>query len=257
MGSARGVLLTRGMRTTLVLLLTVAACGDDGATALPDAGPMPDAAALYCSDPPPDPLRQGAHVVYVNTEGITLTKMGDCSDSKTNCTSLIKDDTAVVPQFLPNTLGREDFIANILRLARVRLAPYSIELVTERPAAGNYYMIVIGGDAGVLVGSPGILSVSPGVCTPSNPNLVDLVFDHHFIGGAEVYASSILSDLGAMYGLGLTDTPGDCMCRVAGCGFPGVCTFSSMVPVVPGGAECNRAPIQDEKSWLKGVLGCR
>lgn len=248
------------MRTTL-LLLALAACGDDGATVMPDAAlPMPDAPVnlAHCPDPPADPTRPGRHVVYLNMEGVTLTKLGDCSDSKTNCTNLIKDDTATIPRFLDNTLGRDEFIAEFLRLARVRLAPYSIDLVTERPASGDYYMIVIGGDSATLTGVANAGSVTPAVCTPDNPNLVDLVFDRHFQGGAPSYASTLLSDLGAMYGVLLTSTPGDCMCRQDGCAFAGVCTYSPMIDLAVNAVDCGRGErTQDEQAQLKRVLGCR
>lgn len=128
------------MRLALTLF-ALAACGDDGTALVPDAAPpAPDApvASAHCPDPPANPTAPGRHIVYVNMDGVTLTKTAGCSDSKTNCTNLIVDDTATVPQFLPNTLGREDFIAEMLRLTRARLAPYSIELVTERPTSGDY-----------------------------------------------------------------------------------------------------------------------
>ena len=249
------------MRFPSLLCLLLSACGDDGATVAPDApAPMPDAPVntVHCPDPPANPTAPGRHIVYLNMEGVTLTKIGNCSDSKTNCTNLIKDDMTTVPQFLPATAGRDDFIAEFLRLARVRLAPYSIELVTERPTSGDYYMVVVGGDSTTMIGAANVASIAPAVCTPDNPNLVDLIFDRHFLGGPQGYATALLSDLGAMYGVLLTAMPGDCMCRQNGCDFNGVCTFSPMIDLAPDAPDCGSGDrTQDEQAQLKRVLGCR
>lgn len=119
-------------------------------------------------------------------------------------------------------------------------------------------MIVIGGDSQTLVGAANVGSLTPALCTPNNPNLVDLVFDRHFQGGAQSYASALLSDLGAMYGVLLTATPGDCMCRQGGCDFDGVCTYSPMIDLAPDAPDCGRGErTQDEQAQLKRVLGCR
>lgn len=72
-----------------------------------------------------------------------------------------------------------------------------------------------------------------------------------------MYASSLLSDLGAMVGLGVTSTVGDCMCRVEGCADPEVCTFEATLPIAPGAFDCGRGPIQDQQALLKIALGCR
>ena len=118
-------------------------------------------------------------------------------------------------------------------------------------------MSVFGGDSSTIVGIPNILANAPGVCIPDNPNHIDLIFDRHFQGGAEGYATTLLSDLGAMYGLMVTNTPGDCMCRVNGCDFQGVCTFSPSIALAPNGLDCGRGPMQDEQALLKAAAGCR
>ena len=240
------------------LVLALAACGDDPVQVLPDApAPPPDADALHCADPPANPSAPGRYKIYLAMEGITLTKTPTCSDSKTNCTNLITADTVTVPQFLPNTLGRQEFINEILRLARVRLAPYSIDIVTERPASGDYHLFVLGGDSNAIVGASAY-SVSPSNCLGDNHNMVDLMFDHHFSGGAPGYASTILSDLGAISGLGLTAVNADCMCRGSSvCNYNTVCTFGTAAMTDPMGPDCGHGPVQDEPALLKQVLGCR
>src|SRR4051812_44617321 len=240
-----------------LLLLSLAACGDDPADAPPDAagpdGPPP--APLHCPAMPANPTAPGMHVVYLAMDGTSLIKNPTCSDSKTNCTNLMMPDTAMVPPFLENTAGREDFIAEILRLARVRLAPYSIDIVTTRPTSGDYHLFVLGGDSMALTGTAGLLSLSPSNCLHDNPNMVDLIFDRHFAGGPQIYVNSILSDLGAIEGLGLTNKVGDCMCRVNGCGFNDVCTFGDLTPTQA--PDCGHTPVQDEEVLLKVALGCR
>src|SRR5512142_1063573 len=127
------------MRSFLAAVLA-AGCSSSHHAA-PDAAP--DADLLHCPAPV-DPTAPGTHTVFVNFDGVTLTK-GNCNDATTNCTSLVVQDQTVVPPWLDGNADRANDIAAIMTVARTAVAPYSIDLVTTRPASGDYKMIVVGG----------------------------------------------------------------------------------------------------------------
>jgi hypothetical protein len=241
------------MRGAIVAMLLVAGCEKN--LALPD-GPTADASP-YCAEPVP-PFASGMHLLYLATEGVVLSR--GTSDSATNTSDIVKMGGAAVPAFLPGDPNRLVFRDQIVRLAQAQLAPYSLDIVTERPASGEYYLFTLGGDAPSLVdgGVAGLYSVSDFGCSPMPRNSVDMMFDNGTAIGANIYVSTLLSDLGAISGLGLTVDPGDCMCRSdPACTFAEVCTYGKMAMTVASTYNCNRTPTQDEPLLLQAVYGCR
>jgi hypothetical protein len=232
-------------------LLVSVGCGDDGAVAV-DAGP-PD--APWSCPPQMAPLSAGTYTFYLNFEGVTLTKASEVHNSTTNTTDLLAVPTATVPPFREGSGTRQLFIDAITGMVTRALAPYSLNVVTTRPASGDYYMSVLGGTSQALVGQPNTASVAPAVCQPTNRNLISLVFDLGDLP-ADQYAFSLLSDFGAMTGLAPTTTAGDCLCRMSGCEptQTTLCTYGVDVPVV--GSACGRAT-QNEPMLLAASLGCR
>jgi hypothetical protein len=238
---------------SIVLITLVAACGDDVMSS-PDAA-TPDAPTT-CPPFSATPLPEGRNTLFINTEGVTLTK-GACDDSRTNCTSVIADSEAVIPPFqfsLPAT--RDTAISMIVDHVQRSLAPYSIDVVTTRPSSGDYWMLVMGGN-GVTVTGFSVYGVSPGVCDAVNRNRIGLVFD---VGARDprFYANLLLSNFGALLGLAATMQSGDCMCRSSASCDPDdvqLCTYGVDVSTDPTHA-CGRQT-QDEPELLTAALGCR
>lgn len=256
-------MLHSALRMRLLFVLALFGCEKDLLAELPDA-PIPDASTEVCPTPT-QPLPAAAYKLYLQTEGVTLYKCGD--DSRTNCTDLITTTGTVVPPFLEGVATRQEFIANIVAAAQDRLASYSIDIVTERPASGNYYMFVVGGSPSVSACTPDAFSCTPFSCAPTNRNAVDMIFDRGLADPPGIYASSLLSDLGALVGMTATVVPDDCECR-----FDTPCTMSSAEicsfgrHVETTKAVTNDDPplplncgtqIQDEPAILKLMLGCR
>jgi hypothetical protein len=239
---------------SILLFLSVGACEKN--LALPDA-PMLDASP-YCTAPAP-PLGPGTYVLYLNAEGVALIPGSD--NSSMNMTTLVKAGGATVPAFLPGDPNRLTFIADVVRIAQAALAPYSIDIVTTRPASGVYYMFVLGGDAPSIIdgGVAGQISVSLAGCQPRVRTSVDLMFDVGTSVGTTFYASTLLSDLGSIAGLGLTTDPGDCECRLgSNCVTPELCTFGAAATTsTDSHFNCGRTPTQDEPALLKTAFGCR
>ena len=256
---------------TMLATLALTACEEDLLADLPDAAPD---ATTGCPTPL-EPLAVGTYKVYLNTEGVTVTKGNGCDNSRIDCSLIVVADNTMVPPFLPGNAGRRPFIDAIVAKAQAALAPYSIDIVTVRPTTGDYEMMVLGGDGATIAGCTGCGGVSPYAgCGRglSNRNHISFIFDFGMelmpdgSGDIEYYASNILSELGAVVDLVPTTVGDDCMCRFdAGCGnrAPGtMCTFGTNVPTTtglePSGApyNCNISP-QDEPAQLKKAFGCR
>ncbi|HEX5058304.1 MAG TPA: hypothetical protein VFV99_03040 [Kofleriaceae bacterium] len=247
----------------LATLFLFAGCEKDLLENVHDAGadadlPVVDAPVGRCKAPTTDPPPAAQYTLFVNFDGVTL---GVCSspDSRANCSNLIQTDTTF-PAFLDGNPARDSFIASILFPVRKALAPYSIDVVTTRPASGNYYMMVVGGTP-ALIGAPsGVGGIAPASCNPADlRNGVSLIFDRGQAPTTSDYASSILSDMGVFAAIPVTNSPvTDCLCRVNGCDFKGgLCTYGVNSTVNPDPQfNCGLTAV-DEPAMLQAVLGCR
>jgi len=133
--------------STLLLTTFFAACGDDGNNAPPD-GSLADAAPPVDALPPFDcetSPSTGTHKVFLQFEGVTLTH-AEISDATQNRSSVIDEKvTATIPAWRPEDPEREAHIQAVVCSLRETLYPYDVEVVTTRPASGDYEMVVLGG----------------------------------------------------------------------------------------------------------------
>lgn len=122
------------------------------------------------------PLPAGMHALFVVFEGVTIT-LGDCDDSKTNCSSLVAQGSTTVPPFLMAETNRQTRITAIKGMVQDALARFSVDVVTTRPTKGDYWMVVAGGTSDAIAGAPGALLAASPVCEATNRNSVALVFE--------------------------------------------------------------------------------
>lgn len=133
--------------STVLLTTFLAACGDDGNSApldgaLADTGPPVDALPPFDCETSPS---TGTHKVFLQFEGATLTR-AEVSDASQNEWSVIDDGvTATIPAWRPEDPDREALIQAVVCSLRETLYPYDVEVVTTRPASGDYEMVVLGG----------------------------------------------------------------------------------------------------------------
>jgi hypothetical protein len=196
---------------TLALCCLLAGCGvrledrpggisgdDDGLTPAGDAGIDSDAA----------PVCSNGRVVYLNFEGVTLTAAGT-SDATQNRASWMTNITqGTAPPFKAGATNRAQLIKDITDGVRGQLSSFPITVVTQRPAAGPYVMIVIGGTSN-QVGSRYGAAVNTLDCGDAQKS--DLAWISENLSTLRTVNSAI----GAIgFGLGLTATtnPRDCMC---------------------------------------------
>jgi len=262
---------------TVAALAIAGACGDDSQGMAPDSAvdrPMIDAAIDGAIDAAVDAravdasatdampggcgMRDGgtptgAHLLYLVYDGVMLMS-GNCDDSRTNCTSLATANTTVTP-FEATRANRQQFLDDITAAIRQQLAPYDIEVVTTRPASGDYRMIVFAQCVSSLSCQSGIIGVALNGCNATAArNSIALAFDQGTTSTftASEYGGLAIFDLGITAALGPTlGIAGDCM-NQGGTGLP--CTFGTNVLVQ--GVSCTGAANQNEDLLMEEAFGC-
>ncbi len=155
-----------------------------------------------------------SHTMFLQTEGVTVTPGSD--DATTNKSS-IPSAAATLQPWLVGDVDRATKIAQQAALIAGILAPYNISVVTTRPAAGPYDMIVITDDTAVKLGlNAGIGAITDTGCD-MNASDVGFVFPK-LLGGApftnvlDYDALEAISMFGLQNGIPITTGPSDCMC---------------------------------------------
>jgi hypothetical protein len=240
------------MKSWLAALVVLSACSDGGGGSTGDAGPRADAPPSCPA--PATPLAAGSHTLFVSFEGVTLT-LGDCDDAKTNCSSLVAQASTMVPPFLAGQGTRAGRITTIVGMAKEALAPFSVDVVTTRPASGSYWMVSVGGATTLVSGTPDSLMAVKPVCDATNTSSIALIFEQDTEFGDRAYADSIAGAFGRLAGLLPISKNGDCMCTAATCTHGQVCTWSTGAVPAAGNA-CSRTS-QNEHLLLIDAVGCR
>lgn len=153
------------------------------------------------------PACANGRVVYLNFEGVALVR--NPSDATQNHASWMTINNGAAPAYRANSSTRDADIQAITTGIRQQLAAFPIAVVTERPAAGPYVMIVFGGTA-QNVGSRFGGAVNALDCSDTQKSDVAWISD-----GVQPTQRVINYAIGAIgFGLGLSATtdPNDCMC---------------------------------------------
>jgi hypothetical protein len=144
------------------LLIVIAGCGislkEQASSAdEPDASvdPVPDA-------PPQASLCNNGRVVFLNFEGGKLSRVSvGQTDATRDRADWLAAGTANIPAYKAGNAARTVEIQQIVDATRQTLGAFPIRVVTERPAAGPYHLVIFGGrasqlgngnDAGALTG---------------------------------------------------------------------------------------------------------
>jgi hypothetical protein len=183
------------MRSSLSLLLLLAACGAPAEDDAPDAAPPLDAPGVAGS----------CNVLYLALDGITVTQGAE--DAPRGRSSIVQVPTANLPAYRGSVSDRDALVAQV----RATLEPVGVSVVTDRPASGAYALIVVGGQGTDIGLNAELISVAPASGTPCAPIALGIGFA--FEGGTPVQeANAIVGTYGAMHGVPLSADPADCMC---------------------------------------------
>jgi hypothetical protein len=210
--------------------------------------------AAMTSDAAEVPACSGS--LYLNFEGQTLQR--GPSDATTNHARWMQIAQGTAPPYQAGAPDRATAIQAIVDGVRARLDPLAIPVVTTRPAAAPYAMIVLGGTAN-LVGSRFGGAVNQLDCGDAVPNDVAWISD-----GVTPTSQVVNSVIGAIgFGVGLTATtdPMDCMCGWANQCQPNttaMCTLGSPIVRDPAAQQrcAGAATTQDEVASVHAAF-CR
>lgn len=155
-----------------------------------------------------------SRVVYLNFEGQALTR-STTSDATKNQASWMQIGQGTAPAYQLNNPDRAAAIQGIVDGVRTELAQFPITVVTDRPATGNYVMVVLGGKSGA-VGSNYGSAVNTLDCGDAVANDVAWVSDN--VAPTQHVINIVVGAVGFGIGLTATSDPDDCMCGWAnGC----------------------------------------
>jgi hypothetical protein len=141
------------MRVMRMLLLAWCAGGCQPAPA--DDTPAPTGALTAASA---DPLCPSVTVLYLNFNGqeVVGSQSPQCQldDALTNCSTVARVERATIPPYRGS--NAQQMVAHVRRLFR----GYNLQVVTERPAAPPYDMVIVGGRGDLIGRMPYETSVS-------------------------------------------------------------------------------------------------
>lgn len=217
--------------------------------------------AKRCDGPPDLPRKMVPYAdgvpdlrlkVFLNFDGQTLTQ--GKSNAQANTTGLITAPTLDYPAMVWGSYGgRDKGIKDVLEELKLLYGDVAVEFVTERPADGDYTMVMVGGQ-GVGIGNTGptgsTVGIAPLDCKNSNKNDVATVFGNKITPSPKNLAYVIAHELGHTFGLEHVDDDTDIM-------YPQLngntcCWTDSNLAEPPG--TCGRAK-QDSKGVLIENVG--
>lgn len=171
--------------------------------------------------------------IYLNFGGVTLDADATASDALTNKARWLTNTSAMVPAWRAGSGTRATEIQEVVNGVEQRLAATPIEVVTERPVAGPYVMVVLGGantNNGGTVGT--IYSYATSYHDCGDVTKSDVGWVSNMPGESTSYVADLV--IGAVgWGLGLDGTtdPDGCMCGWASncTSAVGACTLSASI----------------------------
>ncbi len=241
-----------------VSLFALCACGGESGE-MPDAGVVSIDANIVAVD-------GGAgygHVLYLNFAGGAL-DWGAFDDAPSRVSALVsgpKNVPAVFDDFLQDATHSNRALAldAVTTLVRGALAPYDVQIVTQRPASAPFTMIVVGGTLADSINEncDGVLGRALLDCDDTNPGNVGFAAsdcpNSRVFGDAaaarQLMARTILHEAGHTFGLG--HLAGDSIMSAQPTA--NALTWGVGAPLADG-TSCGRAQ-QDDDAILREHLG--
>src|SRR5580765_3071042 len=196
-------------------VLVLAACGS-GSSKKPDAGPPP-------------------FTLYLSFDGETISPAAN-DDAATNMSSIVSTQK-IVPAYLNGVATRTTTIASIVSRTQARFAPFHVDVVTTRPDALDYFMIVYTGTPDVVFGggASGVSAVTTQPCmqTPAGaPHPNGIGFQFQSAASSDAYTpvergNLAIPVIALAQNVDPTTSATDCLCFASpSCNLPNsVCTI--------------------------------
>ncbi len=152
--------------------------------------------------------------IYLERHGATVTAGRD--DAARGTSSLVWS-RGLRGVRVPAFNGGERTWAQVVQCVRDGFAPFAVEIVDQRPADGDYVMIVVGGRPGMLGYGDGVSGVAP---WDGNviPRAIGFVFSDHLEDRAQSVCNGVMHEAGHTMGLDHSYYCPDVMSYLYGCG---------------------------------------
>ena len=248
----------------LIGFLLLASCGNHGASTSDATQGVDDVMldVIETSDASvcEESMASGTHKLFLAFEGLTLTP--GRADATLNRAEFLEAPATIPAMYA----GDQDRIAKLRAIAcgiGAWLYPFDIEVVTSRPASGDYEMIVFGGDAGQLGLQDGIRAAAGTDCTSSNHRDVGWVAENASgaLAPPEVAVNLAASVFGVGNGLDPSGDATNCMCYMGtaqGCDFAAQCSFSASSGIRTDYRICSTTQtVEDQVARLIARYGAR
>ena len=131
--------------------------------------------------PPMEPVHGPAvdaltpKILFLNFDGGVLYGNQQCSSAPTNCSFIILANQVNYPAFNGSALQKQEIVDNLNRY----YADFNVMIVTTRPTAAHYAMIMIGGTPQDVDQGSNYLGVGPLDCGETNPDDITFVWSSH------------------------------------------------------------------------------
>ncbi|HEY5924223.1 MAG TPA: hypothetical protein VIV11_21245 [Kofleriaceae bacterium] len=189
--------------------------------------------------------------IFLEFNGVTL-QQAATSNAATNQASWLNNGTSQVPMWRSGSGTRAADIASVVAGVKTRLGTSPVEVVTTKPLAGSYVMIVFGGQSTGNGGTVGTIyggGTNDHDCGDAVKNDVGWV--------ADGFNLSFTADLGVGaigWGLGLngTNDPNGCMCNWANnCqSATGACALSASIASTTSASPATTCPNQNPQNEI-------
>jgi hypothetical protein len=223
-----------------------AGCGISLKEQMGEAEGLVDAAPGVEPDATPGAVCSNGRVVYLHFSGLTLNQAnGGGTDATQNRADWLGVNSANIPAYKAGDANRDAEIQQITAAMRLTLGAFPITVVTTRPVAGPYAMVVFGGQSQALGNNNNVGALSAYDCQNRTRNDVVWIGERFQPQDSADYA---VGGIGLGTGLAGTLEPGDCMCGWGNACAPPVgaaCTLSSQI-LNDGGCNGNTRKSQDE-----------
>jgi MYXO-CTERM domain-containing protein len=189
---------------------------------------------------------QGHSLAYLDfSDGRERVELAPVDDARANRSHLI-----ATPAFPPFRGDRETRV-RIAEAANALFADFDVSFTVERPAEGDYDLVLVGG-SGTDVDLPAtVLGAAVLDCSNVQPNQIAFVFSDGIDGGPDVVARAVAQELAHTYGLEHTVDFGDVMYPLS---IEGPATFVDADRDLAAEPRCGR-PTQNSRQRLLTAVG--